>query len=311
MFLKAAFKNASVFVQILMLLAIISLCTFFSVALVSLLISVKMGTSPEVINNILQNFYDYPDLMRSAQFIQTVGVFLLPAIVCAWLFSDNYKEYLRIDHPIHLPIAVWAVVSMIVAVPFLNLTYSFNQQMLFPEAFRGLENWMKASETEADKLTQLLLDTKSTPTIIFNFLAICVIAALCEEFMFRGLLQTLLGRIFRNPHVIIWAVAILFSAVHLQFYGFITRMLLGAWLGYLMYFTKTIWIPVLAHFTNNFLTVGIYYLFRNAPDEMQKLDTIGSGSTWWIAIASLTLFIFCFVQIKKRVTNDTISESVK
>jgi len=76
-------------------------------------------------------------------------------------------------------------------------------------------------------------------------------------------------------------------------------MLLGAWLGYLMYFTKTIWIPVLAHFTNNFLTVGVYYLFRNAPDEMQKIDAIGSGSTWWLSVASFALFIFCFNQIKK------------
>jgi len=299
MFLKAAFKNASVFLQLVMLLAVISACTLFSMLPVYLLIIIKEGASPDVLKDIMENMYNYPELIREMQFLQTLIVFLLPSIICAWLYSDNYKEYLHADQPIHLPVAVWAVISMIVAVPFLNLTYAFNQQMVFPEALKGLENWMKASEAEAEKITNLLLDTKNIPTIILNFLTVCVIAAICEEFMFRGLIQTLFGRIFRNPHVIIWAVAILFSAVHLQFYGFITRMLLGAWLGYLMYFTKTIWIPVLAHFTNNFLTVGTYYIFRNAPDEMQKVDAIGSGSTWWLAIASLALFIFCFNQIKK------------
>jgi len=299
MFLKAAFKDASVFVQLLMLLVVITFGFFLALFLTSLLIISKFGISPETINEIQQNIFNYPDLIRQTQFLQMIGIFLLPSIICAWLFSDNYKEYLHADQPIHPPVAVWAVISMIVAVPFLNLTYSFNQQMVFPEAFRGLENWMKASEAEADKVTQLMLDTKNISTIIFNFLTVCLIAALCEEFMFRGLLQTIFGRIFRNPHAIIWAVAILFSAVHLQFYGFITRMLLGAWLGYLTYFTKTIWIPVLAHFTNNFLTVGIYYLFRSAPDEMQKIDVIGSGSTWGLSVASLALFIFCFNQIKK------------
>ena len=305
MFLKAAFKNASAFVQILMLLAVISVCSLFFLSMfhVFLLIEIKEGTSPEALKDIMENMSNYPELMRGMQFLQTLLIFLAPAIICAWLYSDDYKEYLHADQPVYLPTAVWAAVSMIVVVPFLNLTYEFNQQMALPEALRGLENWMKASEAEAGKLTDLLLDTKNISTIIFNFLAICVIAAISEEFMFRGLLQTIFGKAIRNPHLLIWLVAILFSAIHLQFYGFIPRMLLGAWLGYLMYYTKTIWIPVLAHFTNNFYGVALYYLFRDSPDKMQKIDAVGAGSTWWLAIASLALFLFCFTQLKKTVNS--------
>jgi len=301
MFLKAAFKDASVYVQLLMILAVSAFGMLLSIFLASLLIVFKLGIDPEVIKEVQQNLFDYPDIIRGAQFLQTLGFFLVPAIACAWLFSDNYKEYLHADRPIHLPVAIWAVISMIVAIPFLNMTYSFNQQMVFPEALKGLENWIKESEAAADKEMNLLLDTKNISTIIFNFLTICLIAAICEEFMFRGLLQTLFGRTIRNPHVLIWTIAILFSVVHFQFYGFITRMLLGAWLGYLMYYTKTIWIPVLAHFTNNFISVGEYYLFQNTPGEMQKIDAIGTGSTLWLSAASLALFVFCFSQIKKAV----------
>jgi membrane protease YdiL (CAAX protease family) len=280
-----------------MLLAVIAFCSLSIMVLFSLMIIPKVGASPELIKGF--QLTDYPDLSRGFQFLQELGLFLFPAIICAWLFSDNYKEYLRVDHPIYVPVAVWTVISVLVAIPFLDWTYSLNQQMVLPEALKGLETWMREAEAEASRVIELILDTKNIPTVVFNFLAIGVIAAISEEFMFRGLLQTLLGRVIRNPHVLIWTIAILFSAIHLQFYGFITRMLLGAWLGYLMYYTKTIWIPVLAHFTNNFFSVAVYYLFQNTPDKIEKIDAIGTGSTWWLAVVSLALFSFCFLRIKK------------
>jgi membrane protease YdiL (CAAX protease family) len=302
MFLKAAFKSAPVFVQVLMLFAVISSCLLFMMFLSSLLIIFKVGVSPEIIKDLQQNVLNYPDLMRGMQFLQTLGLFLLPAIICAWLFSDDYKAYIGIDGPIYLPVAFWTVISIMVALPFLNWTYFINQQMVFPEALKGLETWMKESEAAATQLIELMLNTKSIPVILFNILAICVIAGICEEFMFRGFLQTFFGKLIRNPHVLIWTIAILFSAIHFQFYGFITRMLLGAWFGYLMYYTKTIWIPVLAHFTHNFISVGMYYLFQDTPEEIKKIDAIGTGSTWWLSLVSLVLFFFCVTQIKKSIT---------
>ena len=299
MFLKAAFKDTPVFAQLLMLLIVIASCTFFTMFFASILIVFKVGINPEVMKEIQQNLFDYPDLIRGTQFLQTVGIILCPAVICAWLFSDNYKEYLGIDRPFYISTAFWTIISMIVILPFLNWTYLLNQQIVLPEALKGIEIWMKESESTASRITELILNTKNVPTIVFNILAICVVAAICEEFLFRGLLQTFFGRMIRNPHVLIWTVAILFSAIHLQFYGFITRMLLGAWLGYLMYYTKAIWIPVLAHFTNNFMSVGFYYVFQDTPEEIQKIDAIGTGSTAWLSVASLALFFFCFIQIRK------------
>ena len=299
--MKAVFKNAPVYMQVMMLLAVIFFGVFFSSFLTSLLIVFKMGISPETLKEVLHNIFDYPDILRGMQFLQTLGIFLFPAIVCAWMFSDNYKEYLGIDQPFQTSLVLWTIFSIIAAIPFLNWTYALNQQMALPESLKVLETWMKESEAAATRITDLLLDTKNISTIVFNILAVCVIAAISEEFMFRGLLQNLFGRIFRNPHVLVWTIAILFSAFHLQFYGFITRMLLGAWLGYLMYYTKTIWLPVLAHFTNNFISVGTYYLFQDKPDEIEKIDALGTGSTWWLSFASIALFLFCFNRIKKTV----------
>ena len=299
MFLKAAFKDSPLYVQLFMILVIIALGMFLSISLASLLVISKIGLSPEILKDLQQNLYDYPDVLRGMQFLQTLGLFLFPAIVCAWLFSDDYKEYLKLDEPVYTSAAVWTVISIIVALPFLNWTYALNQQMVFPDALRGLETWMKEAEAAAARDTELLLDTKNIPTIVFNFLAVCVVAGICEEFLFRGLLQTFFGKVIKNPHVLVWTIAILFSAMHFQFYGFITRMFLGAWLGYLMYYTKTIWIPVLAHFTNNLISISLYYIFQDTPEEIQKIDAIGTGSTWWLSIASLALFFFCFTKIRR------------
>ena len=301
MFLKAAFKNASVFVQVLMLLAVITFGMTLTYFLSSLLISFKIGASMEAIAAFMKNPLEYPDILRAMQFLSTLGIFLFPAIICAWLFSDNYKEYLKIENPIYMPVAFWAIISMIVAVPFINLTISINQQIVFPEALKGLETLIKKMEDSNNQTIDAILNTNNISTALLNFLIICVVAAVSEEFMFRGLLQTLFGRIIRNPHILIWTIAIIFSAIHLEFYGFIPRMFLGAWLGYLMYYTKTIWIPVLAHLVNNSLTIGAYYMFRDAPDKMKEFDTVGSGATWWLAAASLALFFFSFTQIKKAV----------
>jgi len=299
MFLKAAFKNASVYVQLLMLLAIVACCMIGAVFFSSLLIISKVGMSPEAILEIQKNLFDYPEIIRGSLLLETLGIFLFPSIICAWLFSDNYKEYLGVDQPIYKPVAIWAILSIIVAVPFINLSYHFNQQMTFPESFSWLEKWMKEMEDANSQTFEAILNTKNISTIIFNILISCVIVAISEEFMFRGLLQKFFSRLIPNPHILIWIIAILFSAMHLQFYGFIPRLILGGCLGYLMYYTKTIWIPILAHFTNNFLSLATYYLFRNKPDEMQSIDTIGSGTTWWLSVASLALLFFCFSQIKK------------
>ena len=82
-----------------------------------------------------------------------------------------------------------------------------------------------------------------------------VAAGITEEFLFRGALQRIIGKWTYNHHIIIWSAAIIFSTFHMQFFGFLPRMLLGAYFGYLLYWTRNIWIPVFAHFVNNAIAV--------------------------------------------------------
>ena len=81
---------------------------------------------------------------------------------------------------------------------------------------------------------------------------------------------------FHNPHLAIWITAIIFSAIHLQFYGFIPRMLLGALLGYLFYWSGNLWLSILAHFVNNGFAVVVAYLI-NSNIISEDAETIGAG----------------------------------
>ncbi|WP_297903057.1 CPBP family intramembrane glutamic endopeptidase [uncultured Parabacteroides sp.] len=144
---------------------------------------------------------------------------------------------------------------MLLLSPTINLLGLLNKQMELPAFMSPIEEWMQAQENLAEQLTVRLLSSDNIGVILANLIVIAVTAGITEEFLFRGALQRVIGKWSSNPHTIIWVAAILFSAFHLQFYGFLPRMILGAYFGYLLYWSKSIWIPVFAHFINNAFAV--------------------------------------------------------
>lgn len=190
-------------------------------------------------------------LMRIVQLISAICTFLLPSIATAWTCGDDPGDYLSVYKVPDGRIWVLTLVCMLLLSPAINLLGLLNKQMVLPAFMAPIEEWMRTQEELAEQLTTLLLSGDSAWTLLANLIVIAVMAGITEEFLFRGALQRVIGRWTSNPHVIIWIAAILFSAFHLQFYGFLPRMILGAYFGYLLYWSKSIWIPVFAHFVNN------------------------------------------------------------
>jgi hypothetical protein len=147
---------------------------------------------------------------------------------------------------------------------------------------------MKDSEARASRLTDAFLGTTTTGGFLVNVLIIAIIPGIGEELLFRGLILRLLRDWFGNVH---WAVLLssaLFSALHLQFYGFIPRMVLGILFGYLFIWSGTLWIPILAHMFNNLCAVVAAYLFRKGitTEDYQQLGTVPE---WWIYLISVVV----------------------
>jgi membrane protease YdiL (CAAX protease family) len=282
---QGTFKQSGVFTKLILLLAV----TLFITVLVSP-VAFLATMNPTSIS-----------WLKFSQLILSIGMFVIPPFVLAYLCSNNTKNFLHLDQKINWTHILIVFVFMLVIIPFVNLLGELNHQLVLPKAFAGLETWMKTSEDQATILTEKFLNVHNLQGLFFNIFLISMIPALGEELFFRGAIQGVLQQKV-NIKIAIWITAIIFSAIHMQFYGFLPRMLMGAFFGYLLMWNGNLWLPVVAHFTNNFIAVIFYYL-KNNGYTMPDIDTIGTGNTLWIGCLSGILAIIGFFWIKKRILN--------
>lgn len=230
--------------------------------------------------------------LNAARLIQignSLGLFLLPAL----LFHKIYPRYntIKLKSVPKIKLVLLLPLLYIVSAPFLNWVIEWNKALTLPESLSSIEAWMRSSEESAEYLTNSFLQIDGIGEFFYMALLIGIIPALGEEFLFRGVLQQLINRKFLNPHVGVWLSAIIFSAIHMQFFGFFPRMLLGVYFGYLLVWSKNLWYPIIAHFINNFTALVIHYSLDESG-QMDELDQIGtSENQWWLSIISLVLFL--------------------
>jgi membrane protease YdiL (CAAX protease family) len=170
----------------------------------------------------------------------------------------------------------------------------WNKNWKLPSFLSEFESWAQAKELQLERLTKVLVSFASPQEFFIGLLVIAVLAGLTEEFFFRGLIQTELLRAFRQPHVAIWLTAFFFSAIHMQFYGFVPRMLLGALFGYLYVWSGNLWLPIVAHITNNGFSLIVVYLHQQSP---LPLDVENEAAPWPIVIVFLVLTVFLIRKI--------------
>lgn len=291
MFLKGIFSTQPAGKQLLLLLLLMVLGSIFAYAAGVTVCGLFYGFDFLSVQN--------PGAMRLFQFISATSMFLLPAWMTAYLISPNTRKFLYTGHLPSLPVFGWVLVSMFLLSPAINLASLLNQQLTLPAGLAPLETWMKAQEETARIMTERLIGEGDFPTLAGNLFVIALTAAVTEEFLFRGTLSRLLGRFGMNHHAVIWTAAALFSAFHLQFYGFIPRMLLGAYFGYLLYWSKSIWIPVFAHFVNN-ATAVVGMSVENLKDNEFITGEI-SDAHWGSYLATALVFLSLFWLVCKKI----------
>lgn len=239
-------------------------------------------------------------LLKYLQVFQSFGLFIVPSLIVAFLFDPDGLSYLSLRKWPTGSGILFVVLLIFIVNPFINFTGAVNAEMHFPEWMSGIESWMRNAEDTAEKLTEAFLKANHAGTLLFNLFMIAVLPALGEELLFRGVIQQIFSRMTHNHHWGIWLSAALFSALHLQFYGFIPRMLLGGMFGYLLVWSGSLWLPVLAHFINNAAAVIIIYLIDNQIVS-SKIEEFGSGTDqWYIALFSLLLGIIILISIKRQ-----------
>lgn len=249
-------------------------------------------------NNLNTNQLNFISI---AQIFSATGTFVIPALILNKIEKNN-KPYFNFEMPSKSKLFLFVLAIMIAYSEFFEWTIFLNEQMKFPSFLKDVGHWMRNKEDETTALTNALLSRTSISALIVNLFMVGVLAATGEELLFRGCLQNILNKWFTNPHLGIWISAIIFSAIHLQFYGFFPRMLIGALCGYLYFFGKSIWLPILAHFTNNaFAIIMAFYLVKQGkPLNYFEYDS----SEWPIAILGLivgSILLFFYKKYAQKV----------
>ena len=236
--------------------------------------------------------------LKIFQLITSLGRFLCVPLLFIFLNGQQFIKVLHLDKKIQAGSLLLIVLIMFTAPGVINIVNEWNQSIVFPPSLKTIEDAMRSSEEIAKAQTDAFLSTTTITGLLLNILIVGMIAALGEEILFRGILQNLFWKWTKNIHLAIWIAAFIFSFIHFQFFGFFPRLLLGALLGYLYYWSGSLWANIFAHFVNNAASVVAYFLLqRGAIDE-----NLTESSSWIAALISLPFVILLLVVFKRHQT---------
>lgn len=305
-------KNFSTATQFWMLLIVFILCLGVSsiIATLSMFPFVEISALGDL--NKLSNYSNSNLILglKIAQTISTIGAFIAPALIFSFLVSPGIFKYLKLNTLPKPSTLLITGLIMLTATPLINWMGELNSKLVLPNFMDGIEQWMKESEQNAAKITEAFLKMDSIGDLLINLIIIALLAAIAEEFFFRGVLQKVIIQWTKNTHKGVWITAILFSAFHLQFYGFLPRMVMGVFLGYLFVWSNSLWVPIVAHFVNNGAAVLLAY-FAQGSAIAKDAENVGSGEDEIIFILISALIVigllFLLFKIEKNKTENKIS----
>lgn len=271
---------------------------FISVSMIGLFIAAVLST-------IIMMRGQTATTLRIATLINDIIMFVMPPVICAVVYSYRPAEYLRVESAPGLTPLILAVGTMICSIPMMNMIIEWNEGLSLPSSLAAMESWMREAEQQAGDTVNTLMGGSSAGSLILSILIVGVLAGFSEELFFRGGIQRLLvsGRV--NPHVAIWVTAFLFSAIHLQFFGFFPRLLLGAFFGYLLYWTKNLWVPIVCHILNNSIVATVTWMTARGSVTSGGLNEIGTAVSahqlLWVTVSIIMTFMLLMtLKLKMR-----------
>lgn len=249
-----------------------------------LLICLLFFTVGFLIWTIIFGYSNSINSQKTLTFILSLAIFLLPVLFLSYFWYEKPFEALSLNKNPDVLLLIEVILLIVTIQPFVNFLSFSNEQVQLPDFLKKIEDSLRISEQNTSESIKLLLETTSVSGYIMNIFLFAILPAISEELFFRGALQNIFSEKFPRK-TSIWIVAAIFSLFHFQMFSFIPRFILGALLGYLMYWTKSIWVPILAHLTNNLIGVSISY-FSVKYYRLGDLDSLGKGDTFIFALVS-------------------------
>ena len=224
--------------------------------------------------------------------------FIIPALITAKFASNSPWRWLDLSGKVTWKPFAGVIIVYLLFIPAMNKLVEWNANIHFPVFLQGLENMFRTWEENGKATTDIILENHGVFQMILSVVVVGLLTGFSEEIFFRGAMQKIFIQSSVGKTTAIWITAIIFSTFHFQFFGFIPRMLMGAFFGYLVVRTGSLWVPIFAHALNNSMVVifsGIYGVSgENNFIEKIGLNETGFPVTAFISAALTLLFIYYF-----------------
>lgn len=296
------FFSSTPFGQLVYLFLLIASGLITSVFLTSIIAELVMGISiSENPDALLENM----TLLRVSQILQVCFMMFVPSLIFIKRYGTE-EDFKIFNKPEPKSLLILAALAIVVSQPFIEWTALFNHQLKLPTSLSGIESWMISNEEQMSQLTFNLLSTKHWPTIVMNVAMMVILPAFCEELLFRGVLQTKFTQWLNNGHLAVILTAFLFSAIHMQFLTFLPRFILGASLGYMLLWGKSIWLPIMGHFANNALALIIFYYYQVYQPDINPLEATSENTSSPIMYILSTVLFAAIVYLIKWIKDNRL-----
>ncbi len=247
----------------------------------------------------------YVNALKVIQVVSTIIIFFIPAFITARIASKKPFQRLGLQPGVKINRAIAAILILFCALPLVGFLAEVNKAIPITT---GLKKVFDNMESQYAEQVKLMATFKTPLDYIIALFIIALMPAIVEELFFRGAMQNIFMRWFKNPLLVIFITAFIFSAIHFSWYGFIPRLALGMILGYIFYYTGNLWYSIIAHFFNNALMVSILYwqYTKNNKIDME----VGESAPWWAGAISAAVVIGLFLLLKKMSATNVAPDSI-
>lgn len=236
----------------------------------------------------------YAGAIKVVQAISTLFAFFVPAVGYAFISYRNGWNALGFGNKIVWKLAGISVLIVLCSGPLIDAVTTLNKAIPISQSAKAFFDKMEKAYEDQVKV---IAEVKTISQYLLSLVMIALLPAVFEEVLFRGGMQNLLHRWWKNPWLAIIVTSVVFSAIHGSWYGFLPRVVLGILLGAIFYTTQNIWYSIIIHFVNNAAAVTyMYYLTSTGKPVSLATETT---FPWWAGIISLAAIMVLFRWLKK------------
>ncbi|MBS4029422.1 MAG: CPBP family intramembrane metalloprotease [Ignavibacteriales bacterium] len=238
------------------------------------------------------NFSENTNGVRIATMLSQFLFLLVPTLLFARYQSTDLKKFFRLNKPKGEQI-VWAIIGVFSLSQALQVVVTLQEKIPLPKELQSLIDTFKQMMEEMFKS---LVTAHTFPELLFVIFVVAIVPSICEEILFRGLVQQNLERGLGTKRGFI-ITGILFGAYHLNPFLIIPLCVLGIYFSFLVAQSGSIWVSIAAHFVNNFLAalavylnLGDDFLVAGKPEELSMSELFGTSVVAVIVFATSTYY---------------------